>query len=452
MTAMPTPTPASPRLERTLATLLRPFGKVEPGEAITASLMTLTVFLLLTAYYLLKTAREPLILLHGGAEVKQYAAAGQALLLVVVVRAYSALASRVGRQKLIATVYLFFVSNLVVFAVLARAEVVIGVPFFLWVGVFNMTAVSQFWSLAADVYTPEQGKRLFAILGIGSSVGAVAGARAARSLAPLGPAGLMAGAAIILLGCVALFWWIDVRAGSTVRGPREANPEEPLVHEHVARVLMRDRYLLLIAGLTLLLNWVRSNGDYLLDRTLLVAVADAKAKGLNAAEFVTHFKADYFQWVNLGGVVLQLFAVSRIMKRFGVRTALFVLPGVAFLEYGTFLIAPVLTLFTTLKVVESSLEYSLQNTARQALFLVSSRVEKYIGKTAIDTVVVRAGDALTALVVLAGSRAAISTQAFASFNLVLISVWIAAVFAIGRENLRRSGEGEERIAAEPLPT
>ena len=439
-------------LERTLARALRPFARVEPGEAITASLLTLAVFLLLTAYYLLKTAREPLILLHGGAEVKQYAAGGQALLLVVVVRAYSALARRVGRQWLIATIYLFFVSNLVVFAILARAGVVIGVPFFLWVGVFNMTAVSQFWSLAADVYSPEQGKRLFAILGIGSSVGAVAGARVAKSLAPLGPAGLMGAAALILVACVGLFSWVGHRAGSPGRGTDEAHHDEPLVHEHVARILSRDKYLLLIAGLTLLLNWVRSNGDYLLDRTLLAALVDAKASGVDPSTFVTSFKANYFEWVNITGVVLQLFAVSRVMSRLGVRNALLVLPTVAFLEYGMFLIVPVLSIFVVAKVGESSLEYSLQNTARQALFLVSSRVEKYVGKTAVDTVVVRAGDAMTAVVVWAGTRAALSTQAFATLNLVLIGVWITAVFAIGRENARRSGEGEERIAAEPLPS
>jgi AAA family ATP:ADP antiporter len=433
-----------------LASLLRPFGKVEPAEAITASIMTLTVFLLLTAYYLLKTAREPLILLHGGAEVKQYAAVGQALIMVVVVRAYSALARRVGRQKLIATVYLFFVSNLVVFVILARANVVIAVPFFLWVGVFNFTAVSQFWTFAADIYTQEQGTRLFAILGIGSSVGAVAGARFAKSLVPFGPAGLMVGAAIILTLCVGLFAWVGARAGSPGRQASETHPDEPLVHDHIARVLARDKYLLLIAGLTLLLNFVRSNGDYVLDRTLLAAVADAKAQGVDPSTFVTSFKADYFEWVNIAGVVLQLFAVSRIMSRFGVRNALLVLPGVAFLEYGMFLVAPILSLFKIGKIAESSLEYSLQNTARQALFLVSSRVEKYVGKTVVDTVVVRAGDALTALVVLVGTRAALSTQAFATLNLVLVTVWIVAVFAIGRENLRRSGESPELVAAEPV--
>jgi len=435
---------------RALAVLLRPFAKVEPAEAVTASVLTLTVFLLLTAYYLLKTAREPLILLHGGAEVKQYAAAGQALLLVGVVNAYSALARRVGRQRLIATVYLFFVSNLVVFAILARSNVVIGVPFFLWVGIFNMTAVSQFWSLAADVYTPEQGKRLFAVLGIGSSVGAVAGARVAESLAPMGPGWLMICAAGILVVCVALFAWVGAREGSPGRKAHEGHHDQPLVHDHPAGVLVRDKYLLLIAVLTLLLNWVRSNGDYLLDRTLLAALAEAKSHGADPSTFVTAFKASYFEWVNIAGVVLQLFAVSRIMNRVGVRNALLVLPAVAFLEYGSFLIVPLLSVFTVAKVAESSLEYSLQNTARQALFLVSSRVEKYVGKTVVDTVVVRAGDALTSLVVLAGSRAALSMRAFATLNLVLVSIWIAAVFAIGRENARRSDEGEARVAAEPV--
>src|SRR3954462_1602339 len=138
--------------------------------------MTLTVFLLLTAYYFLKTAREPLILLHGGAEGKSYAAAGQAVLLVGVVRVYAALARRVGRMTLIASVYLFFTANLVFFAALARAGVDIGVPFYLWVGIFSNTVIAQFWSFANDVYSAEQGKRLFAVLGIGSSVGAVAGA------------------------------------------------------------------------------------------------------------------------------------------------------------------------------------------------------------------------------------------------------------------------------------
>src|SRR5687768_18001740 len=133
-------TTAGSPLDRLLARALRPFAKVEPSEAVTAALLTLTVFLLLMAYYFLKTAREPLILLQGGAEVKSYAAAGQSLLLLFVVPAYSALARRVGRMKLLAGVYGFFALNLLVFAALVQAEVPLGVAFYLWVGIFNVTA------------------------------------------------------------------------------------------------------------------------------------------------------------------------------------------------------------------------------------------------------------------------------------------------------------------------
>ncbi|MEO6598409.1 MAG: hypothetical protein ABIQ16_00955, partial [Polyangiaceae bacterium] len=178
------------RTDRTLSLLLRPFAKVEPAEAITVSVMAVTVFLLLSAYYLLKTAREPLILLHGGAEVKSYAAAGQAVLLLGFVHVYGWVAKRVGRMRLMIGVYLFFVANLVLFALLTRAGLAVAVPFYLWVGVYNYTSIAQFWGYASDVYTPDQGKRLFAVIGIGSSVGAVAGAQLAKSLVPLGPEAL----------------------------------------------------------------------------------------------------------------------------------------------------------------------------------------------------------------------------------------------------------------------
>jgi AAA family ATP:ADP antiporter len=439
--AEPNPTALATPVERWLARLLRPFARVEPSEAIVALAMTASGFLLLTSYYLVKTAREPLILLHGGAEVKQYAAGGQALLLVGVVRAYSWLAARTGRRLLLVSVFLFFASNLAIFAVLVRSGVSVGVPFFLWVGVFNMTAVSQFWTLAADVYTPEQGKRIFALLGVGASVGAMTGSQIAGRLAPWGPAALMAAAAAGLVGCAGAFAWVSGRA--TAGGKHASSPDEPVKYGRMADLLLRNRYLLLIAALTLLLNWVRSNGDYILDRTLLTAAADAKLEGHAATVFITGFKASYFQWVSAAGLVLQLFVVSRVIERAGIGVALLVLPAVVFGESGIYLIAPILGIITVAKVGESALEYSLQNTARQALFLDATRAEKYIGKTAIDTVVVRTGDALTALVILAAARASLPPQAFVVLNLVLTAGWVAVVFAIRAQHARRvAGQGK----------
>jgi AAA family ATP:ADP antiporter len=434
---------------RLLARFLRLFAKVEAQEAASATVLTLTVFLLLTAYYLLKTAREPLILLHGGAEVKSYAAAGQALLLLVVVRAYSEVAKRVGRMKLLALVYIFFASNLVIFAALARASVPIGVPFFLWVGVFNYTAIAQFWAFAADIYDPEQGKRLFPILGIGSSIGAVAGASIARTMAGLGPAAMMLLAAAIVVFCVILFAWVDRRARSAEPAEKAQAEEEPLAEEGPFQLVLRDKYLLLIAGLTLVLNWCNANGEYILDRTLLASVGEAQARGMTAMAFVVSFKAEYFEWVSVLGVVVQMFLVSRILARFGVRNALLVLPVVAFIGYGFVLFTPILALIRLAKVAENSLDYSLQNTSRQALYLVTSRAEKYAGKTLVDTLMVRVGDMLSSGLVLLGTWIGISTRAFALVNVVLVGVWIAAVLAIGKENGRREAEGE-LVAAEPV--
>jgi ATP:ADP antiporter, AAA family len=456
VTAPAGPTPS----DRVLARLLRPFARIEPEEAVGAVVLSAIVFLLLTAYYLLKTAREPLILLHGGAEVKSYASAGQAAILVVVVRIYSSVARRVGRVRLLSVVYLFFASNLVVFAALAAAGVSIGVAFFLWVGVFNYTSIANFWGYAADSYTPERGKRVFAVLGIGSSLGAVVGARIARALIGLGPQALMMAAAVILVVCVGLLAWVDRRlsvalppmaAASEPRSAVHPEPSAGLAHDTPFGLLRRDRYLLLIAGLTLVLNWVNATGEYVLDRSLLAAVHEGGLHGPAASAFIGSFKADYFAWINAAAILLQLFAVSRILGRFGVRNALLFQPAVSLLGYFLVAVSPALGLIRLVKVGENSIDYSLQNTARQALYLVSSRVEKYVGKTTVDTLFVRLGDVLSACVVAGGTLIAASTRAFAVLNVVLVSWWVVLVFAVGREHARRTGEGEELVAAEPVP-
>jgi ATP:ADP antiporter, AAA family len=444
------PATGVPRLrDRILANLFRPFSKVEPGEVLGVSILTFTAFLLLTAYYLLKTVREPLILLQGGAEVKLYARAAQALIMAVFVHFYGELARNVGRTKLLGIVFLFFISNLVVFAVLAGSPVQIGLPFFLWVGVFSYTIVAQFWGLAADLCSDEQGKRLFPIIGAGSSLGAVAGARFAKTLVPHGPQTLMGVAVVILLLCAALMMVAGRRPLSPTGREATSTSPAPLAQEGAFHLLFRDKYLLLIAGMVIFLNWVNSSGEYLLDRTLLVA---ARAAGGTSPEvFVGTFKADYFAWYNMLGLTLQLFGVSRILKLVGVRKALFVLPGFALVAYGSAMFLPVLAVVRWVKIGENSIQYSLQDTTRNALFLMTSRVEKFVGKTAVDTVAVRMGAIMSASIVYFGSRAGWSIATFAAINVGLALVWLAFVAIIGREHWRRSQEGEEALATEPRP-
>jgi AAA family ATP:ADP antiporter len=430
---------SSPTLHRILARVLRPFTKVRPEEAATVGLMTLSAFLLLTGYYLLKTVREPLVLLQGGAEVKLYLRAGQALLMVGVVHLYGQLACRVGRGKLLAIVFLFFTSNLALFAMLARVDAPIGVAFFLWVGVFSYTVVAQFWALAADIYTEEQGKRLFPVIGGGSSIGAVVGGLFAKSLVPYGPHILMGTAVLILLAVVALVLWIERRSHASVLDlAREIRHEEPLSKESPWHLLAHDRYLILIACLVVLLNWVNSSGEYLLDRTLVAAAKESEASGgVSAKQYIGAFKADYYTWYNSIGVVLQLFVVSRVLKHVGVRNALFVMPVFALGAYAFAIFLPVIGVMRLVKIGENSLLYSLQDTTRHALFLVATRVEKFVGKTAIDTIAVRLGAIMSMLVVFLGTRLGWSTSTFAAIDVGLACLWLGAVVLIGREHRRR---------------
>src|SRR6476646_3597718 len=170
-------------LDRTLSL----FADVRAGEGMTAVLMLCNVCLLLICYSVIKTVREPLILLGGGAEVRSYTAAGQAVVLMGFVPLYSWFASRVGRVRLLVGVTLFFIIDIELFALAVAANTpYVGVVFFIWVGIFNISLVAQFWSFANDIYTKAAGARLFPIIMIGMTAGAPLGSFVAGHLFGMG--------------------------------------------------------------------------------------------------------------------------------------------------------------------------------------------------------------------------------------------------------------------------
>ncbi len=434
-------------LERALA----PFAEVRAGEGLTALLLMLNVFLLLTSYYIIKPVREALILGGEGAEVKSYASAGMAVLLAFLVPAYGAFASRVGRARLITWVTLFFVANLAGFWLLGQMKVPhLGVAFFLWVGIFNLMIIAQFWSFANDVYTPEQGKRLFAIVALGSSLGAILGAWIAKPL--IGTLGtytpLLVAAALLALSAL-LARVVSAREHEAHGAAgRAIAADTPLERVGGFKLVVSDRYLFLIALLMLVLNVVNTNGGYILDKTLALGadrlIAAGQTGGMPAAEFkdrfIGQYYAGFFTWVNLVSALVQLFLVSRVLQWFGVRAALFVLPAIALGGYALLAVAPAIGLIRSVKILENSTDYSLQNTARQALFLPTSREAKYKAKAAIDTFFQRAGDVLSAGVVLAVTTLRLAPTSVAGVNIVLVLAWLAIVRMIGREHRRVSGE------------
>ena len=143
--------------------------------------------------------------------------------------------------------------------------------------------------------------------------------------------------------------------------------------------------------------------------------------------------------MNLLGVLLQLFVVSRVIRYAGIPRSLRVLPLVALCGYGLMAFAPLLSLIFVAKVAENSLDYSLNNTVRHSLFLVTDREAKYKAKTFIDTLVQRLGDVLAAGCVWVGTSLALSSRGFALLNVGLVVVWLAVAFAIGRRYAQRVG-------------
>jgi ATP:ADP antiporter, AAA family len=339
----------------------------------------------------------------------------------------------------------------------------IGLAFYLWVGIFSVMIIAQFWSFAADVYTEAQGKRLFAILWIGSTVGAVAGAALAGALIkPLGVYGMMLAAAGFLLAALGLTIVVArrERRGARERAPtstdKSAEPaESPLGTKGGFALILADRYLLLVAALSFVLNCVKTNGEYILDRSLLEHVKAITPAGVNAHAFsqvyIGTFKAHYFLYVNVATVVLQVFIVSRIIKYLGVRVALFIGPVLLLAGYSATAFVPVFSLIFGLKIAENTLDYSLGNTSRQALWLLTSRDEKYQAKSVIDAAVVRAGDALAAGVTLLGVTLHFATVHFILVNLGLILVWTPTMWLLASEHKKREARlSAEKLAATPV--
>jgi AAA family ATP:ADP antiporter len=428
--------------------LLSLFAVVHASEVYSVLLLTMDGVLLLASYYFLKVIREPLILAApGGAETKSYATAFLAVLLIGVFYGYRALAQRVNRLRLITYTKLFCAACLVVFCILGHMGVKIGIPFFLWVGCYSLTILAQFWAFANDVYTPEQGKRVFAVIGVGSSLGALIGSQlAGMAVKPLGLYNMMLVPAGVLMVCLVIVRLVN--AHETTDAARKKEAEAPPGGKGGISMIFSHRYLLLIAAIIFLLNLINTNGEYILDRTLEV---EKELRGFDEKEakvWLGQFKATYFFWANLAGVVLQLFIASRVFKYLDVRGALYIYPLLVLASYTGMTILPVLAIVELGKIAENSLDYSIYNQAKQSLWLPTSREQKYVAKQAIDTFVVRAGDLASAGIVFAGATLVVGTRAFTITNVVLGGVFLFVVILMGREHKKRAAEVQAKDDAE----
>jgi AAA family ATP:ADP antiporter len=429
---------------------LRLVGDVRPGEGRSALVLGATLFSLLAAYYLLKVARETLVLSRYDAEVKVYVAAAQIVVLAPAVSAYAWLSDRVDRFRLVASVTVFFALNLVVFAVLYGFGVPIGIPFYVWVGVFNVFVIAQLWAFANDVYDEARGRRLFAVIGLGGSLGAIAGSYGASGVGELvGTGGLLVLPIVLLLATILGAWWVHAHPSA-----RAEEPAPKRTRRGALSLLVSDRWLVLIALMMLLLNCENTLGEYVLDR---VMQADIRA-GLShvSRELVDglvetrtrDFKSSYFGAFSTLGFVLQLLVTGRVMQRGGAAISVLVLPIVALVgQVGMIVSGVAFAVALTSKVAENSVDYSVQSTGRNALFLVTSGETKYKVKVFIDSVVVRLGDVVAGgLVVGLASVLHSPPIVFTCVGALLAVSWLVIAVFVGREHDRRA-----RLAAAEAP-
>jgi AAA family ATP:ADP antiporter len=471
------------------------FTEVRAGEGGLALSMGFLVFLLLTAYYLIKPVREALILQQGSAEAKSYLSAVMAVLLYFLVQGYAKLVSRYERTRLITVVTLIFIACLVIFWILSRLGVpYLGYAFFVWVGIFSVMVVAQFWSYANDVYSNEAGKRLFPLVGFGSVFGSFVGALLADWLLEkvnvyemLLIAAALLGVYIVITNLISLKVWgrQQIRVGQqsleSWLGERKARKEK----EKLAfGVLKEHKYLWYIAMLVLVLNLVNTTGEYILGRLVRdsgaqqveQAVSEATAAGTDLQyggrvlgppqseaaraellqSWIGNFYASFFTWVNLVAMVLQLFVVSRLVRVGGIRVALLWLPIVALGTYGLILFLPMLKFARIGKTVENASDYSINKTTLQMLFLPTSRDVKYKAKQAIDSFFHRVGDVASAIVVFVGTMLLhLDARGFALANILFIAGWFFLVRGIVSEHREieagnrpeLTGEEEEPLAA-----
>jgi len=418
---------------------------VRAGEGVTALLMLANIFLTLVAYSVIKVVREPLILLGGGAEVRSYSAAGQALLLMLFVPFYSWFASRVDRRKLLIGVTLFFAMNIELFALAVAAHVpFVGVAFFIWVGIFNIALVAQFWSYANDIYTKPAGDRLFPIIAIGMTAGAPLGSVIAGRLAraEVAPQMILQVSALLLLVSLALY--LVVNARETVRAGARAD-QAALGGASGFSLVFKSRYLGLIAVLIVLLNVVNTTGEYLIARLVSAqaAATAARESGFNQEAWIGGFYGSYQFWVNVVALLLQAFVTSRLVKYLGLRGALLMLPLIALSGYAIVAAGVSFAVVRWVKTAENATDYSVMNTARGLMWLPTSREEKYKGKQAVDTFFVRTGDLVQAGLVYAGTHwLALQVTGFALVNVLLTVVWLGVALLILREHRKLTPAGE----------
>ena len=410
------------RLHRALA--------LREGETAPVLLSCLLFWLLMSGYYILRPIRDEMGI-----------AGGQDLLhtLFLVTLAVTALAApavgwlvrRFQREVFLPVALRFFALNLVIFYLALRFAdertlVWSGRVFYVWLSVFNLSALSLFWSFMADGFGYERGRRLFGIVAVAGTVGAIFGSGLTTLLvSAVGRPNLLLVAILLVEGAARGVGPLS-RRFETMGGTAVPQPDTGIL-AGVTRTL-RSPYLLGIAGFIFL--YTLMNTFLYFEKTRIVAESvsgsDARAAVLGSIDL----------WANLLTLVVQLLLTGRLLRGVGAGPLLLLMPlgfAAAFLALGLW---PSLTLFIVLQTVLRAANYALAKPARETLFTVVPQEDRYKAKNFIDTFVYRGGDAV-------GSLASGAVAVIAWLALPIAAVWAVLALRLGRQ--------QRRLAAKDAP-
>jgi AAA family ATP:ADP antiporter len=408
-------------------------------------------FCLLAGYYVLRPLRDEMGI-AGGVRNLQWLFTATFVAMLAAVPVFGAMVARLPRHRFIPLIYHFFVANIAIFWLLLTfdvGKVHVARVFFVWISVFNLFAVSVFWSFMADLFGSEQGKRLFGFIAAGGSAGALLGPALTVGLAvTLGPVNLLIVAALFLELAVLCAHLLELAAPAgepAVPAAAQAPAIETAAAgpQHGAlgggwlagiAMLLRSPYL---AGIALWVALLSLAGTFLYFQQANIVAAASDDPAVRTRIFAGIDLA-----IGILTIIVQFFATGRLISRFGVGRAAAALPLVFALGFAALAAAPMLIAVIAFQAIQRTANFAISNPAREILFTVLEREEKYKAKNVIDIVVFRGADALSGWLFAALRGAGLELSAISLATVPLAGLWLVLALALGRAQERRARPGE----------
>ncbi len=439
---------APPQSDSAFHRFLSKIIDVRPSEVPALAWSWLYIFSLLSSYYIMRPIRDQMGV-AGGVNNLQWLFTGTLIGMLLLNLPFSYLVKTFPRQKFISISYRFFSANILLFALalyVATPEqtIWVGRIFFIWTSIFNLFVVSIFWQMIVDVFTSEQGKRLFGFIAAGATLGAISGSIfTVSTVEHMAPGYLMVGAALMLEVAVFCVRRLSGLSAALSERPPAEQSDAPIGGTLMSgfRDALSSSYLLNVS-LFLLLYAVTSTFLYFQQAAVVSHSFENRAAQ-------TAFFASVDLGVNVLTLAVQLFLTGRILKRFGVGPTLSLLPVFSVIGFGAVALVPTLASVVGFQLIRRAGNFAIARPTREVLFTVLPREDRYKAKSFIDTAVYRLGDQIGAwsfalLTYLKLGLAEISIVAAVASVLWLFNSWWLG----GRQDVLARAQEDRRGVAE----